>query len=52
MFIGEPLRWTGDKASFLDGLCQAFDKLEVAANKPAFLDEPGCAQALRQSDDL
>lgn len=40
MFIGEPMRWTGDKADFLDRLCLAFDNLEVAANKPAFTDDP------------
>lgn len=40
MFIGEPVHWTGDKSDFLDRLCQAFDKLEVTANKPAFTDDP------------
>ena len=40
MFIGEPLRWTGETAEFITRLGLAFDQLEAAANKPAFLDEP------------
>lgn len=40
MFIGEPLRWTGEKAEFITRLGLAFDQLEAAAKKPAFLDEP------------
>lgn len=51
MFIGESVRWTGDKVGFLEGLCQAFNKLEVEANKPAFIDGPNCAQALGQNVD-
>ncbi len=40
VFIGQDIRWTGDKGCFLENLCHAFDSLESEANKPAFLDEP------------
>ncbi|MEO8271040.1 MAG: 1-acyl-sn-glycerol-3-phosphate acyltransferase, partial [Aureliella sp.] len=39
IFIGEPLRWTGDKSDFLKLLCQSFDRLETDAKKTAFIDE-------------
>lgn len=39
IFIGEPVRWTGNKSDFLERLCQSFDQLEAEANKPAFIDD-------------
>lgn len=39
IFVGEPMRWTGDKSDFLERLCRSYDQLEAEAHKPAFIDE-------------
>jgi len=36
IFVGQSMRWQGDKATLMRDLCQAFDDLENEASKPQY----------------